>query len=51
MELESHSTMHHRDVCMIDRFGLTTNSSVKTILLTECIHVLCESLRGNGLLL
>ena len=51
MELEIHFTIHHRDVCMIDRFGLTTSSSVKTVLLTECIRVLCESLRGNGLLL
>jgi hypothetical protein len=51
MELEIHSTIHYHDVCMIDRFGLTTSPSVKTVLLTECIHVLRESLRGNGLLL
>jgi hypothetical protein len=50
MVLEIHSTIHHHDVCMIDRFGLTTSTAVKTILLTECIHVLCECLRGNGLL-
>lgn len=48
MEFEIHSTIHHHDLCMIDRFGLTTSSSVKTILLTECIHVLCESLRVSG---
>jgi len=51
MELEIHSTIHHRDVCMIDRSGLSTSYSVKTILLTKCIQVLCESFRGNGLLL
>jgi len=51
MELEIHSTIHHHDVGMFDRFGLTTSSSVKTLLLTECVHVLCEGLRGNGLLL
>jgi hypothetical protein len=30
MEIEIHATIHHHDVCMIDRFGLTTSSSVKT---------------------